>query len=144
MIGEFVGHYRIDAQLGAGAMGVVYRAYDTRLHRTVAIKRLQDPSTEQSGVKLLEGARAASTLNHPNICTIHEVGDIDGHAYIVMEHIDGSPLSRLIPKGGRPLETVARVRKPDRNMVWTRTHSDLHALHDDPRVEANLTKMRRQ
>ena len=106
MIGQSLGHYRIDAQLGAGAMGVVYRAYDTRLHRTVAIKQLQDPSAEVSGPQLLEEARAAATLNHPNICTIHEVGEIDGHAFIVMEYVDGKALSELIPEHGLPLETV--------------------------------------
>ena len=71
MIGQLLGQYRIDARLGAGAMGVVYRAYDTRLHRTVAIKRLENPSPELSAAKLLEEARAVSTLDHPHICTIH-------------------------------------------------------------------------
>ena len=103
---QFLGHYRIDAQLGAGAMGVVYRAYDTRLHRTVAIKQLQNVSAEVSGPQLLEEARAAATLNHPNICTIYEVGEIDGHAFIVMEYVDGKTLSDLIPEHGLPLETV--------------------------------------
>ena len=106
MIGELLGHYRIEARLGAGAMGVVYRAYDTRLHRTVAIKRLKDTAAELSAVKLLEEARAASTLNHPHICTIHEVGEIGGNPFIVMEYIDGRPLFELIPKNGLPLETV--------------------------------------
>ena len=106
MIGEFLGHYRIDAELGSGAMGVVYRAYDSRLHRTVAIKQLQRGTPEVTGPQLLEEARAAATLNHPNICTIHEVGEVDGHAFIVMEYIDGSTLSSLIPKHGLPLETV--------------------------------------
>jgi tetratricopeptide (TPR) repeat protein/predicted Ser/Thr protein kinase len=106
MIGQLLGQYRIDARLGAGAMGVVYRAYDTRLHRTVAIKRLENPSPELSAAKLLEEARAASTLNHPHICTIHEVAEIDGHAFIVMEYVDGRPLNELIPKGGLPLESV--------------------------------------
>jgi tetratricopeptide (TPR) repeat protein/predicted Ser/Thr protein kinase len=106
MIGGLLGHYRIDAELGSGAMGVVYRAYDSRLHRTVAIKQLQGGTPEVTGPQLLEEARAAATLNHPNICTIHEVGEVDGHAFIVMEYIDGTTLSRLIPKHGLPLETV--------------------------------------
>ena len=106
MIGGLLGHYRIDAELGSGAMGVVYRAYDSRLHRTVAIKQLQRGTPEVAGPQLLEEARAAATLNHPNICTIHEVGEIDGHAFIVMEYIDGKTLSDLIPKHGLPLETV--------------------------------------
>ena len=106
MIGQLLGQYRIDAQLGAGAMGIVYRAYDTRLHRTVAIKRLQDVSPEVSGPRLLEEARAAATLNHPSICTIHEVAEIDGNAFIVMEYVDGRSLSDLIPAAGLPVETV--------------------------------------
>ena len=106
MIGQWLGQYRIEAQLGAGAMGVVYRAYDTRLHRAVAIKRLQNASADVSGRQLLEEARAAATLNHPNIGTIHEVGEIDGHAFIVMEYVDGKALSDLIPPDGLPLETV--------------------------------------
>jgi tetratricopeptide (TPR) repeat protein/predicted Ser/Thr protein kinase len=106
MIGELVGQYRIDAQLGAGAMGVVYRAYDTRLHRTVAIKLLQDVSTEESVARLLQEARAASTLNHPHICTVYEVSEIEGHAFIVMEYVDGKPLFELIPSRGLPLERV--------------------------------------
>src|SRR5919109_4096054 len=106
MIGQFLGHYRIDAQLGAGAMGVVYRAYDTRLHRMVAIKQLQDTSSEVSGPRLLEEARAAATLNHPSICTIHEVAEIDGHAFIVMEYVDGKALSDLIPPTGLSVQTV--------------------------------------
>ena len=105
MTGELLGHYRIEAQLGAGAMGVVYRAYDTRLHRTVAIKRLKDASQESRG-RLLEEARAASALNHPHICTIHEVAETAGHAFIVMEYVDGTPLNELIPEGGLPFETA--------------------------------------
>jgi tetratricopeptide (TPR) repeat protein/tRNA A-37 threonylcarbamoyl transferase component Bud32/TolB-like protein len=106
MIGQFLGHYRIEAEIGAGAMGVVYRAFDTRLHRTVAIKRLQHASPDVAAPRLLQEARLAATLNHPNICTIHEVGEIDGHAFIVMEYVDGRPLSAVIPAGGLPLETA--------------------------------------
>jgi len=106
MIGQFLRQYRIDAQLGAGAMGVVYRAYDTRLQRTVAIKQLQHASPEVSGPRLLEEARAAATLNHPSICTIHEVAEIDGHAFIVMEYVDGRPLCDLISPAGLPVATV--------------------------------------
>ena len=100
MLGDALLHYRIDARLGAGAMGVVYRAYDTRLERTVAIKQLQDALSELSTARILEEARAASALNHPNIATIYDVVVVDGRAVIVMEYVDGIPLSQLIPAGG--------------------------------------------
>ncbi len=106
MSAGFLGHYRIDAHLGAGAMGVVHRAYDTRLDRAVAIKQLVNVPPELSKARLLGEARAAAKLNHPNICTIHEVGEVDGHAFIVMEYIDGQPLSLGIPRQGLALETV--------------------------------------
>ncbi len=106
MSAGFLGHYRIDAHLGAGAMGVVHRAYDTRLDRAVAIKQLVNVPPEVSKARLLGEARAAAKLNHPNICTVHEVGEVDGHAFIVMEYIDGQPLSAAIPRQGLALETV--------------------------------------
>jgi tetratricopeptide (TPR) repeat protein/predicted Ser/Thr protein kinase len=106
MTGEWLNQYRIDAQLGAGGMGVVYRAYDTRLHRTVAIKRLQDPRRELSAERVLDEARAASILNHPNICTIYDVAENAGHPFIVMEYVDGRPLSEVIPRAGLPLKSV--------------------------------------
>jgi serine/threonine protein kinase/Flp pilus assembly protein TadD len=108
MIGRILGHYRIDALLGAGGMGVVYRAHDLQLQRTVAVKVLsqtlqKDPEAK---LRLLEEARAASALNHPGICTIHEAGESDAQAYIVMEYVEGRPLSALIPADGLPVETV--------------------------------------
>lgn len=106
MNARFLGQYRIDAPLGAGAMGVVHLAYDTRLDRAVAIKQLINVPPDLSKTRLLGEARAAAKLNHPNICTIHEVGEVDGHTFIVMEYIDGQPLSRVIPRHGLALETV--------------------------------------
>ena len=106
MTARFLGHYRIDEHLGAGAMGVVHLAYDTRLDRAVAIKQLINIPPDLSKARLLGEARAAAKLNHPNICTIHEVGEVDGHTFIVMEYIDGQPLSRVIPRQGLALETV--------------------------------------
>src|SRR5262245_48096501 len=78
MIGSSVGHYRIEAQLGSGGMGVVYRAYDTTLRRRVAIKFLSGVPDDGGRARVLKEARAASALNHPNICTIHEVAEADG------------------------------------------------------------------
>lgn len=110
MIGQLLGHYRISSKIGEGGMGVVYRAHDEVLNREVALKVLgqslaSDPSAKDF---LLHEARASSSLNHPNICTIHEVGEADGALYIVMELVDGKPLNSLITKEGLPLESVLR------------------------------------
>ena len=110
MPGELLGHYRIVSKVGEGGMGVVYRAHDEVLHRDVAIKVLSSRSLAEKSSKqfLLEEARAASALSHPNICTIHQVGEKDDEPYIVMELIEGKPLSALIGKDGLPVESVLR------------------------------------
>jgi serine/threonine protein kinase len=102
MVGELLGRYRIEAQVGAGAMGVVYRAYDPLLDRKVAIKFLQEPPGEASRARLLSEARAASALSHPNICTVYEVAEADDRAFIVMEYLDGRPLSQMLLASGLP------------------------------------------
>jgi Tol biopolymer transport system component/predicted Ser/Thr protein kinase len=111
MIGETLGHYRIDSRLGSGGMGVVYRAHDDRLRRTVALKVVGADgrvSTDEDRVRLLEEARAASHLTHPHICTVYEVGEIDGRVFIAMEFVEGRPLAELVPADGLPAETVVR------------------------------------
>jgi tetratricopeptide (TPR) repeat protein/tRNA A-37 threonylcarbamoyl transferase component Bud32/TolB-like protein len=108
MIGSSFGHYKIEAQLGSGGMGVVYRAYDTMLRRRVAIKFLKDTSDDQNRARLLKEARAASALNHPNICTVHEVEEVDDQACIVMEYVQGVQLESMIVPGGLPSETFFR------------------------------------
>ncbi len=100
---DSIAHYRIEAALGSGGMGAVYRAYDTRLERTVALKF---PSN--AAVDMLKEARLASALNHPHICTIYEVGEADGRVYIAMEHVAGRPLKAEIPDGGLPVESLLR------------------------------------
>jgi len=108
--GKAFGHYRIQGQLGAGGMGVVYSAYDTVLERNVAIKVVGDRVLVDKIARdlLLREARTASSLNHPNICTIHEVGDSDGEAYIVMEQVEGQALSSLLGTNGLPPDLVVR------------------------------------
>src|ERR1039458_5589946 len=108
--GKSFGHYRIEGQLGAGGMGVVYSAYDTVLERKVAIKVVGDRVLVDKTARdlLLHEARAASSLNHPNICTIHEVGGSDGEAYIVMEQVDGQPLSTIVGTNGLSPDLVVR------------------------------------
>src|ERR1017187_1262519 len=108
--GKTFGHYRILGKLGAGGSGVVYSAYDTVLERKVAVKVVGDRALVNKTARdlLLHEARAASSLNHPNICTIHEVGDSDGDAYIVMEQVDGQPLSSLLGANGLSADLVVR------------------------------------
>ncbi|MFZ0805024.1 MAG: protein kinase [Candidatus Sulfotelmatobacter sp.] len=136
MIGQVLGHCRITAKIGEGGMGIVYRAYDEVLQRNVAVKVVKkDPALDASaGQDLLREARTSSSLAHPNICTIYEVGETEGVVYIVMELVEGKSLNIMSIASALPPESVLRygvqiasalARAHDRGIV----HRDLKSAN---------------
>src|SRR6202522_1243784 len=137
MKNQIISHYRIVEKVGEGGMGVVYRAHDSRLNRDVALKFLPAEllNNENARALLIREAQTASALNHPNICTIYDVGDQNGQNYIVMEFVKGRSLTEQIPENGLPADTVIRYGEQIADaMAHAHEHGVIHRDLKSPNV----------
>ena len=130
-ISETISHYRIISKLGAGGMGEVYLAEDTLLGRRVAIKLLPPDtiSDEQARKRLVREARAAATLDHPNICSIHEVGEENGRSFIVMQYIEGETLDLKLKR--KPFELKESLDIASQKKKWRLPESRGLSAHQE-------------
>src|SRR5215467_2320397 len=111
MVGKTILHYRIQKEIGKGGMGVVYKAEDSKLHRTVAIKVLASEllEDEKARTRFLREARASSAIDHPNICTVYEVNEVDGILFFVMQYVEGKTLKKTIAGKALPLDQAVEL-----------------------------------
>ena len=141
MIGRTLAHYRITAAIGAGGMGEVYRATDTKLGRDVALKVL--PAEMAASPERLERfrreAKALAALDHPGIVTVHSVEEADGVHFLTMQLVEGQPLDRLIPEGGLPVERILEIATGARRGPRRRAREG----HRPPRPQARERHGRR-
>src|SRR5262245_12928386 len=132
MIGQTVSHYRILEEIGRGGMGVVYRAEDTKLQRTVALKFLPRELTNDREAKqrFIQEARTASALDHPNVCTIHEIGEAaDGQLFLAMAHYQGTTLKEMLAH--RPLTVPEAIRIGQQAVEGLRKAHQAGIVHRD-------------
>ena len=131
-IGSSISHYRIVAKLGEGGMGVVYKAEDTQLRRTVALKfpRIDKLAGEEEKARFLREAQAAAALNHPNICTVHEIGEADGHNFIAMEFVEGESVRDRVRSRPLPLDEALDIT--------TQAAQGLQAAHEEDVVHRDI------
>ena len=109
MIGKTISHYRIIEEIGRGGMGTVYKAEDTKLKRIVALKFLPEVGSEHQKLRFTREAQAAAALDHPNICSVHEIEEADGHTFISMTYCEGSTLRQLAERGTLGLEEILDI-----------------------------------
>ena len=135
MVGKKISHYKILEKLGEGGMGIVYKAFDTKLERTVALKLLQPETIGDADAKkrFIREARAASALNHPNITTIHEINEYHGRDFICMEYVEGLTLREMVKPGPLPIKEVLQIAEQVAEAL--QEAHDSHIVHRDIKSE---------